>query len=107
MTRIITYVMQNYLENHGIIPDEQKGNRRNTRGTDDHLLTENTILRNAKRRRTNLSVAWIDYKKTFESVIHSCISKVLEMLGISSAVRKFLKAAMGSWKTLLTLKAVL
>ena len=47
-------------------------------------------------------MAWIDYKKAYDSVPHSWISKVLEMLGISSKVRKFLKAAMGSWKTLLT-----
>ena len=102
MTRIIACEMQDYLENHGLIPDEQKGNRRNTRGTKDQLLIDKMILKNAKRRHTNLSVAWIDYKKAFDSVPHSWISKVLDMLGINNSIRKFLHVAMGSWKTLIT-----
>ena len=60
------------------------------------------ILRNAKRRKTNLHVAWIDYKKAFDSLPHSWITKSLEMLGVSSNIRQFLKTAMSSWNTLLT-----
>ena len=60
------------------------------------------ILRNAKRCKTNLHVAWIDYKKAFDSLPHSWITKSLEMLGVSSNIRQFLKTAMSSWNTLLT-----
>ena len=42
--------MLNHLENNGLIPDEQKGNRRKSRGTKDQLLIDKMILRNAKRR---------------------------------------------------------
>ena len=57
--------MLNHLENNGLIPDEQKGNRRKSRGTKDQLLIDKMILRNAKRRKTNLHVAWIDLQKSF------------------------------------------
>ena len=60
MTAIIAEARLNHLENNGLIPDEQKGNRRNSRGTKDQLLIDKIILRNAKRRKTNLHVAWID-----------------------------------------------
>ena len=64
MTAIIAAKsMLNHLENNGLIPDDQKGNRRKSRGTKDQLLIDKMILRNAKRRKTNLHVTWIDYKK--------------------------------------------
>ena len=65
MTVTIAESMLNHLENNGLIPDEKKGNRRKSRGTKDQLLIDKMILRNTKRRKTNLHVAWIDYKKSF------------------------------------------
>ena len=76
-----------HLEKNGLIPDEQKGYHRKSRGTKDQLLIEIMMLRNAKRRKTNLHVAWIDYKKAFDSVPHSWIAKSLQMLGISDNIR--------------------
>ena len=57
MTAIIAESMLNYLEKHGLIPDEQKGNYRKSRSAKDQLLIDKMILRNAKRRNTNLRVA--------------------------------------------------
>ena len=37
--------MQNHLENNSLIPDEQKGNRRKSRGMKDQLLIDKMILR--------------------------------------------------------------
>ena len=102
MTAIIAEAIQDHLERNGLIPEEQKGNRRKSRGTKDQLLIDKMILRNAKRRKTNLHVAWIDYKKAFDSLPHSWIAKSLEILGVSSNIRQFLKTAMTSWNTLLT-----
>ena len=102
MTAIIAEAIQNCLEQNGLIPEEQKGNRRKSRGTKDQLLIDKMILRNAKRRKTNLHVAWIDYKKAFDSLPHSWITKSLEMLRVSSNIRQLLKTAMSSWNTLLT-----
>ena len=95
--------MLNHIEiNGGHIPDEQKGNRRKSRGINDQFLIDKMILRNAKRRKTILLVAWIDYKKAFDSLPHSWIAKSLQMLGISDKIRQFLKVAMNSRNTLLT-----
>ena len=102
MTAIIAEAMLNHHENNGLIPDEEKGNRRKSRGTKDKLLINKMILRNANRRKTKLYVAWIDYKKAFDSLPHSWIAKSPQMLGISDNIRQFLKVAMNSWNTLLT-----
>ena len=101
MTAIIAEAIQNHLEQNSLIPEERKGNRRKSRGTKDQLLIDKMMLRNAKRRKTNLHVALIDCKKAFESLPHSWITKSLEMLGVRN-IRQFLKTAMSSWNTLLT-----
>ena len=51
MTAIIAESVLNHLENNGLIPDEQKGNRKKSRSTKDQLLIGKIILRNAKRRK--------------------------------------------------------
>ena len=53
-TGIISEEMYNHLEREKLLPDEQKGCRRNSRGTKDQLLIDKTILKDCKRRKTNL-----------------------------------------------------
>ena len=67
ITGVIADTLLDYLTSSDLMPEEQKGNARNTRGTKDQLFIDKMILRNCKRRKTNLHVAWIDYKKAFDS----------------------------------------
>ena len=87
MIAIITDAIQNHLYKYNLIPQEQKGNRRNSRDTKDQLLIDNMILRNSRRCKTNMHVAWIDYKKAFDSLAHSWIAKCLEIVGVRGNIR--------------------
>ena len=49
------------------------------------------ILENAKSKRKNLSTAWIDYKKAFDSVSHSRILRCLEIFNVSPTIINFLE----------------
>ena len=101
MTAIIASTIH-HLYKYYIIPEEQKGNRRNSWCTKDQQLIDKMRLRNSRRCKTNLHVAWIDYKKAFDSRPHNWIVKCLEIDGVSGSIRQFLRVAMVSWKTLLT-----
>ena len=61
------------------------------------------IFENYNNRNTNLPIAWIDYKKAFDSVFHSWMEKCLETLKISPVLRNFLFHNMRMWKTALVL----
>ena len=76
--------------------------RKQSRGTKDQLLIDKTIIRNCKRRQTNLGVAWIDFKKAFDMVPHSWIIKCLTMFGVAQNIINFLQMSMGKWTTELT-----
>ena len=65
LTGIIAEEIYQHLQEKHLLPDEKKGCRRNSRGTKDKLMIDKMVLRNCKRRITNLCIAWIDYKKAY------------------------------------------
>ena len=68
--------------------------RRKSRGTKDQLLIDKIILKDCKERRTNLAMAWIGYRKTYDFVPYSWILECLDMLGMADNVRRFLEKSM-------------
>ena len=102
LTGMIAEEMYSFLEREKILPDEQKGGRKRSRGTKDQLLIDKTVLKDCKMRKTNLAMAWIDYKKAYDMVPHSWIIECLELFGIAENVRKFMSDSMRSWKLELT-----
>ena len=102
LTGVIADNVYEHLENNELLPEEQKGCRRRTRGTKDQLLIDKAILMDCKRRHTNMAMAWIEYKKAYDMVPHSWVVECLEMFGIAKNVREFLKNSMQSWRTELT-----
>ena len=91
-----------HLEKNGLLADEQKGRRKGSRGTKDQLLIDKAILKNCRRRLTNLSMAWIDYKKAYDMVPHSWILRCLEMVGGAKNIINIISNSMVNWKTVLT-----
>ena len=64
LTGVIAEEIYNYLEQEKILSELQKGCKRGSCGTKDLLLIDKTVLKDSKKRHTNLSSAWIDYRKT-------------------------------------------
>ena len=103
LTSILTERTYAFLEENELLPTEQKGCKRGSYGCKDQLLINKMILENCARSKRNLSSAWIDYKKAFDSVPHSWIIKCLEMFKINPTVVNFISASMKKWKTTLHL----
>ena len=95
--------MYNFLDRNQVLPNEQKGCKRNSYGCKDQLLIDRMILENCRSRSKNLSTAWIDYRKAFDSVPHDWILKSLDLYKISPVISNFIRGAMSSWKTKLCL----
>ena len=90
------------MENEKLLPEEQKGCRRKSRGTKNQLLIDKTILKDCRKKRTNLAITWIDYRKIYDFIPHSSILECLVMVGIADNVRRFLEKSMEKWKLLLS-----
>ena len=102
LTEIVREKLYCHLEKNGLLVDEQKGCRKGSRGTKDQLLVDKAILKNCRRRLTNLSMAWIDYKKAYDMVPHSWILKCLRMVGTAMNIITLLGNTMANWETVLS-----
>ena len=94
MTGIISDSIYKFLDENEVLPEEQKGCKRNSRGTKDQLLVDRTILADCKKRHKNLTMAWVDYKKAYDMVPHSWILECMRLYGVSDSVTNFLKRSM-------------
>ena len=93
ITDIVTDEIYNHLEENDLLPEEQKGCRRKSRGTMDQLLIDKAVMKNRRRRKVGLSMVWIDYRKAYDMVAHPWIKKSMEMCGISFFIQEYGKLA--------------
>ena len=86
-TGIISDYLYDSLEEEKILPDEQKGCNRKTRGTKDQLLIDKVVLKDCKRRHNNLAMAGINYRKAYDMIPHSWIRECLKLLGVADNIK--------------------
>ena len=71
LSAVIADQIYGHLDQQKLLPEEQKGCRKRSRGTNDLLYIDWTVIRGVKSRKKNLAMAWIDYKKAYDMVPHS------------------------------------
>ncbi|PFX28822.1 Retrovirus-related Pol polyprotein from type-1 retrotransposable element R2 [Stylophora pistillata] len=77
----------------------QRGARAGWSGTTDNLLIDRTVALDCHRRRRNLSVAWIDVKKAYDSVDHSWLNGVMTLHRFPTWLCKVIAKLCKSWNT--------
>ena len=98
LSGIINEKVYDHLNQQNLLPEEQKGCRRKAIGAKQQLLIEKGVVRNSRRRKANLNVAWISFWKAYDMVPHSWIMKTLELLGTARKIIELLKRSMQSWR---------
>jgi hypothetical protein len=101
---IIAKRISTHLEEHSLLPAEQKGYHLGSKGCKDQLMISKVIYEDCRRRNKNLSMAWIDYQKAYDSVPHSWVEKSIALVGVNSKIVRFCKLFMEKWNTRLFLK---
>jgi hypothetical protein len=60
-------------------------------------MISKAIYEDCRRGNENLSIAWIDYQKAFDSVPHNWMEKSIELVGVNSKVVRFCKLSIEKW----------
>ena len=84
-----------------MLPQEHKGCRKGSRGTNDILCIDRVVIKEAKPRNKNLAISWIDYKKAYDMVTQSWIIECLDLFGVAENNKSFLVNSMEKWKVTL------
>ena len=90
LTEIISDKTYDHLEEKKLLPGKQKGSKRKCQGTKDQLVMDRFILQNCRKRKANLSMAWVDYKKAYNMVSHSWIITAMGMVGVAEVSKVLL-----------------
>ena len=104
LTAIIAERLYDHLDQNSLLSEQQKGCIRNCLGTKDQLLLNKAAIENCRKRATNLSMAWLDYQKAYDSVPHSWIRKCLKIYKLSDNLCQFIIDSMKRWSTNLHLR---
>jgi Reverse transcriptase (RNA-dependent DNA polymerase). len=102
--KIIARRISTHLKKQNLVPAQQKGCHPGSKGWKDQLMVQKAINEECKRRNKNLSIAWIDHQRAFDSTPHSWAEKSIELVGVSSIIVRFCKLSIVMWKTMLQLK---
>ena len=71
LTDVIADQLCAYLDQEKLLPEEQKGYRKGSRGTNNLIYIDRAVIKEVKSSNKNLAKAWIDYKKAYDMVPHS------------------------------------
>ena len=98
LTGLIADHMYAHLNQEKLLPEEQKGCREGSRGTNELLYIDRAVIKEVKYRNKNLAMARIDYKKAYDMVPHSWIIECLDLFGVAEDIKSLLANSMEKWK---------
>ena len=101
LTGVIADQIYAHLDQENLLPEEQKGCRKGSRGTNDLLSIDRAVIKEVKSRNKNLAMAWIDYKKAYDLVPHSWIIECLDLFRVAENIKSLLVNSMEKWKVML------
>ena len=87
MTGVIADQIFAHLDQEKLLPEEQKGCRKGSRGTNDLPYIDRAVIKDVKSRNKNLAMALIDYKKAYDMVPHSWIIKCLDLFRVPENIK--------------------
>ena len=88
LTSVVTTLLKQHVDRNSILPIEHKAMRKNRHGYLDALWLDSMISGEAKRSKRSLSVAWIDYSKTYDRVPHDWLRDMLESIRAPEPLRR-------------------
>ena len=95
--RYCEYSRKKHLDDHNLMQIDQRGAKSECSGTTDNLLLDDTILRDAIMHRRNVSCAWLDVRKAFDSLSHSFLKRVIAIHQFPSKLTRALWTVMENW----------
>ena len=94
LTGVIADQMYEHLDREKLLPEGQKGRRKDSRWTNDLLYIDGAVIKEVKSRKKNIAMAWIDYKKAYDMVPHLRIIECLDLFGVSENIKSLLVNSM-------------
>lgn len=105
LTATIAKALLRHLDKGEAIPQQQRALRKKEWGCTHAILLDRAVATDAiMQKRCPLSVAWLDFKKAFDSLSHSYIRWILESVNAPKTITATFFKLMAGWETRYELK---
>ena len=91
--------MDGHLQEYNLMEFQQRGAKLRCSGTMDNLLIDRAVTQDSRRGKRNISMAWIDVKKAYDSVDHEWLVEMMEFHRFPKWVNKVIKNLCEGWST--------
>jgi len=106
LTSCLNILMREHIEDNHILASEQRGCSPGSKGCTEQLLINAMICDDVRARKRNLFIAWIDFRKAFDSLSHGCIVEMLKLYRFHPSIIGFIERSMAKWSTTMTASTV-
>ena len=88
-TSCIHIPLDSHLNEYDLMEGEQRGDKAGCSSTTGSLLIDKMVTQDYHRGKRNLSMAWVDVKKAYDSVDQNCLNEIMEVhrLWLCRAIR--------------------
>ena len=97
LTGVIADQMYEHLDREKLLPEGQKGRRKDSRWTNDLLYIDGAVIKEFNSISKNIAMAWIDYQKAFDMLPHSWITECLDLFEVAESIKSLLVNSMGKF----------
>ena len=97
LTGVIADQMYEHLDREKLLPEGQKGRRKDSRWTNDLLYIDGAVIKEVNSISKNIAMAWIDYQKAFDMLPHSWITECLDLFEVAESIKSLSVNSMGKF----------
>ncbi|PFX33106.1 Retrovirus-related Pol polyprotein from type-1 retrotransposable element R2 [Stylophora pistillata] len=91
--------LDKHLNDYDLMEGEQRGAKSGCSGTTDNLMIDRMVTQDCHRGKRNLSMAWVDVRKAYDSVDHNWLIEMMEVHRVPAWIGKVIKHLSASWNT--------
>ena len=89
-----------------IMEAEQRGAKKGCSGTMDNLLIDKMVTQDCHHGKRNLSMAWVDVTKAYDSVDHDWLCEMMEVHRFPRWLERVVTKLCSTWNTKIVTKIV-
>ena len=94
----------NHLNKYGLMQGDQRGAKEGCAGTVDNLLIDRMVCQDSQRGQRNVSMAWIDVRKAYDSVDHSWLLEMFSSHRFPLWLLRTIQKLTISWNTRISVR---
>ena len=96
--------VNSHLEDYDLMEGEQRGAKEKCSGTTDNLLIDRMVCQDSQRGRRNISMAWIDVRKAYDSVSHTWLREMFSVHRFPQWIGNLIERLSAKWNTRISIR---